>query len=168
MEVRIETPFPEHAVPRIWIWTQEFRWRVADDFGPKTLEEFVEKWRERERVQQNWAVYRGEELGGVITVCPMSPVVVTVHCVFKKSFWGSETTLRALRLLYTEVFKGDCTKVLSFAFRDNSQLLGLARRLGAKKEGVLRKQTRRNGKPTDMIAIGLLKEDFIAEENRDG
>ena len=161
MDVRIETPFPAQAVPRIWIWTQEFRWRVADDFGPKCLEDFVMEWRERERAQQSWAVYCGEELGGVVTVQRMTPIVATSHCIFKRTFWGPQTTLPALRLVYEKVFDDGYEKILSFAFRDNAQLLGLARKLGAEKEGVLRKQTKRNGRPTDMIAIGLLKEDFV-------
>ena len=40
--VRVESPFPAHAVPRIWTWIERFRNRVADDFAPQTLEEFAE------------------------------------------------------------------------------------------------------------------------------
>jgi RimJ/RimL family protein N-acetyltransferase len=158
VEVHVENPFPEHAVPRIWTWTEEFRWRVSDDFGPKSLEEFMSQWAEAS--EQRWAVYRDGDLGGLVTASAMTPIVATSHCLFKKSFWGQETTLPALRQVYQQVFGAGFHKILSFVFRDNKQIIGLARKLGAAKEGVLRKQTLRRGKLVDMVALGLLQEDF--------
>jgi len=163
VEVRVESPFPDYAVPRVWTWIQSFRHRVADDFAPRTLEEFVQYWERRKQADRTWGVWRGEDLGGLITIEELNPAVVSSHCLFKRSFWGGETTLEALRQVYSQIFDEGYQKIVSFAFRDNAQLLGLARKLGAEKEGVLRKQTVRDGKPVDMIAIGLLREDFMAK-----
>jgi len=166
--IRVESPFPEYAVPRIWIWTEQFRRRVADDFGPKTLDEFVADWQaSRDRGRRTWAVYRDGELGGLVTFDPWSPMVGTTHCLFARRFWGHETTLPALRAAYQQIF--DVTgvqKLLSFAFADNRQLGVIAHRLGARTEGVLRQQTMRGGKPVDMVLFGLLREEFDA--NRSG
>lgn len=143
---------------------QEFRDRVLDDFGPQTLDEFVAQFRERQKRERTWAVYRGGELGGFISYEPWSPICGTSHCLFSKRFWGHETTVPALRAVYREIFAGDTRKVLSFVFSDNGQIVHLARTIGAVKEGVLRQQTQRRGQLVDMVALGLLKADFEAAE----
>jgi RimJ/RimL family protein N-acetyltransferase len=162
MELRVESPFPEHAVPRIWVWVQDFRSRVADDFAPKDLPGFMAEWAQRQAAgQQTWAVYRDGEIGGLVTFDPWSPVVGSTHCLFSRRFWGHETTVPALREAYRQIFETNGTrKLLAFAFADNYQLLGVAKKLGARREGLLRHQTMRGGRPVDMIAIGLLREDF--------
>jgi RimJ/RimL family protein N-acetyltransferase len=163
MEVRVSEPFPDHALPRVWHWIQSFRWRVADDFSPQTLEEFMLHWSAHER-RRSWAVYRDNEIGGLVTVDPMSQMVSIANCTFKRSFWSqADVTLPALQQVYSEVFGStpDVHKILQWAFADNAQLLGLMRKLGAEKEATLRQQTRRRGELVDMIAIGLLREEFV-------
>lgn len=163
MNVSVQSPFPLHAVPRIWAWIQDFRWRVSDDFAPATEEEFVEAWMSRLEVQRSWAVYRDGELGGLVTAAQETPVVAIAHCLFAKRFWGHETTIPALRLAFGEVYRDlGVSKISSLAFEDNVQLIHLVRKLGGEKEGVLRKHTRRQGKLVNMIALGMLREDFEA------
>lgn len=163
MEISVQSPFPLHAVPRIWAWIQDFRWRVSDDFGPASEEEFVRTWLDRLEVQRSWAVYRDGELGGVVTASQETPIVATAHCLFAKRFWGHETTLPALRLAFGEIYRDfGVSKIASLAFEDNKQLLCLVRLLGGEKEGVLRKHTLRKGELVNMIAIGVLRSDFEA------
>lgn len=158
VEITVETPFPEYAVPRVWTWMERFRSRVADDFAPKTLEEFVDDW--ERRGSETWAVYRDGELGGLVTVEQVSPVVASSHCLFKKEFWGAETTIPALQQVYGKVFERGITKISSAVFHDNDTIKSLAYKIGAKREGMLRNQTLRGGKPVHMVVVGLLKEDF--------
>lgn len=161
MEISVQSPFPLHAVPRIWAWIQDFRWRVSDDFGPATEAEFVSTWLERLEVQRSWAVYRDGELGGVVTAQQETPVVAIAHCLFAKRFWGHDTTLPALRLAFSEIYRDfGVSKIASLAFEDNLQLIHLVRKLGGEKEGVLRQHTQRQGKLVNMIAIGVLQADF--------
>lgn len=155
----VTSPFPLASVPRVWSWIQEFRSRVADDFGPKTLAEFMERWRSNP-AQRSWAVYRDGELGGLVTFVPENTVTGITHCIFKKSFWGHKTTVPALRLVYSEIFAEGFHKVCSLAFRDNVQILHMARTLGGEKEGILREHTMRNEELTDMMIIGLTKTQF--------
>lgn len=161
--VRVSEPFPTFHLPRVWVWTQEFRSRVADDFGPKTLEEFMALQQARAAAgARSWGVYRDSELGGIVTFEAQSPVCGAAHCIFKKSFWGHETTVEAMRQVFDEVFAAGTRKILSLAFADNVQLLYAVRLLGFEKEGVLRKQTRRGGALVDMMALGCTHEDFQA------
>ena len=73
--VEIVEPFPPHAVPRIWSWTQEFRNRVADDWSPSTLDDFVGDWESKSAAgRRTWAVLRDGELGGMVNSMRLSPV----------------------------------------------------------------------------------------------
>jgi len=160
--VTVASPFPDHAWPRVWTWIQTFRARVCDDFAPKTLEEFVEQTLERAARERTWGVYRDDELGGLITFEQVNPVTGISHLLFKRSFWGEATTIPAIATVYREIFESGIRKICSAAFRDNYAILELARKIGAREEGLLRQQTQRNGRMVDMTALGLLKEDFYA------
>lgn len=160
-DIRVVTPFPDFAAPRIWAWMEQFRARVADDFSPQTEREFMAAWEQRANHEQRWAVYRGDELGGLVTLAPVTPCVLTSHVVFKKQFWGQDCTLEGIAQVYEVAFElPRITKISSLVFADNAQIIGLAKRLGAEIEGRLRNHTMRGGQPVDMIALGLLKEDF--------
>ena len=159
--VTIERPFPAYALPRVWGWTVESRRQVADDFAVSTLEAFVNEWEAADAAgRSTWGVWRDKELGGVVTSAHINPMCVDAHCVFKRSFWGHDTTVEALRLVFEEIFAEGVVKITATAFHDNHALLGLVRKLGFQKEGVLRQQTRRNGEMVDVVLIGLTKAAF--------
>jgi RimJ/RimL family protein N-acetyltransferase len=158
--LRLTSPFPEYALPRVWTWIEDFRRRVADDYSPKTLGEFMRHWKEREPFRKTWGVWRGEDLGGLVIYEPWQPGVGTSHALFKRSFWGRTTTRNALDLVYSELFASGVRKVVNFPFRGNNAIIALGKSLGAVTEGVLKGQTLRDGKPTDVIILSLFKEDF--------
>jgi RimJ/RimL family protein N-acetyltransferase len=158
VDIRVETPFPAAAWPRVWQWVSDFRSRVADDFAPKTLEDFVAQ--QLASSGRTWATYRDGELCGMVSFEPVSPVSGLTHCLFRKDFWGRNTTREALRLVYTEIFAGGCHKVFGTPFRDNNAMISLARSIGFQREGVLREQTKRGGVFVDMVVLGMTKGDF--------
>ena len=158
--VRVESPFPPSAWPRVWSWTRDFRTRVSDDFGPKTLADFVAGQMAADKNVRTWAVYRDGELCGMVSFEPASPVAGSSHTLFRKDFWGRGTTREALRQVYAEIFAGGIHKISGTPFRDNHAMIALATGLGFKKEGVLREQTMRGGKLTDIVILGLTKGDF--------
>jgi RimJ/RimL family protein N-acetyltransferase len=170
-------PFPEYAWPEVWVWMEDFRRRIIDDFGPQTLEAWVEFGQGVAARARTWGVFRGEELGGLITFERQSPVMGISHAIFKQSFWGRATTVRAMREVYGKLFSegtgdrgqeeaGDkiarptLQKIASVVFEDNHAMRDLARRGGAVEEGVFRGHTVREGKLVAMVAIGLTKGDF--------
>lgn len=167
--IRLEEPFPEWAWPEVWLWTRDIRNRIMDDFGPQDVVAFVEwaiQLQERARV---WGVWRrtaeGEELGGLVTFEPANPVMGVTHVVFRKSFWGRDTTVEALRQAYSLVFASGILKISSVVFQDNHTVRALARRGGAREEGIFLGHTLRGGKPTNMVALGIRKEDFQSGTN---
>src|SRR5579872_629050 len=165
--VEVIEPFPLHAVPRVWEWVREFRDRVADDFAPSTLAEFVSQWEAQDAAgRRTWAVLRDGELGGVITSNRLSPIVADAHCVFKREFWGRDTTAEALRHVFAAIFAQGVEKITSLAFRDNHALFGLVARLGFEREGTLRQHTRRRGELVDMVIVGLRRERFNGLSDR--
>lgn len=168
MNAQLVSPFPVYELPRVWLWVQQFRSRVADDFSPKTLDEFVEVEMARMTRQMTWGVYRGGELGGLIAFEPSSPVAGTSHVTFRRSFWGHKTSVPAMREAHREIFGAGYRKIVSFVFADNDAIRSLAKAAGLKVEGVLRNQTLRNGEPVDMVAFGLTREEFEDADNHLG
>lgn len=161
--IRVESPFPEYAIPRMWRWLRSIgSWRVTDDYGPQTEDEFIDHWREMLGAEgcQSWGVYQDDELGGVITVQYVTPNLSTAHLLFNKTFFGAHITIPAAREVFDLVFQSGTTRIESYVFEDNGSILGLAKKLGAVNEGRLRKRTIRKGRPIDLIILGLLKEDF--------
>lgn len=138
---------------------QDFRGRMVDDFAPATLEAFVA--RELGAVNRtSWSVSRDGELCGVVSFDLESPVMGVASAIFRRDFWGHETTLPALRLVYAEIFASGVRKICGRAFRDNNAVLSVAAALGAKREGVLREHALRGGKMVDMVVTGLNQGDF--------
>lgn len=157
----VSSPFPHYALPRVWGWIGESRRQTQDDFSVDTLNAFVGEWEAADAAgRSTWAVWRDGELGGAVTSRRINPACADAHCIFKRSFWGHETTAQALQLVFKEVFADGVLKITAWAYYDNHALLGLVRKLGFQKEGVLRKQTRRKGEMIDVVLIGLTKEDF--------
>lgn len=152
--VTISSPFPVAEVPRIFSWMAPFMARVSDDYSPKTMDAFVEWFMGQSAVMKTWGVYRDGELGGVISFQQISPVVGTAHATFKKTFWGQATSVPALQLASAEMFQ-TCQKVALPVFGNNKSMLGLLAKLGAKKEGILKAHTVRDGKPLDIVMLAL-------------
>jgi RimJ/RimL family protein N-acetyltransferase len=155
-EVSLRSPFPPEDVPRIWEWIEPFRWRVSDDYSPKTLMEFVLHFQATAARSKTWGVYRDGELGGCITYDQVSPIVGTAHVVFKKSFWGHATTFSALQLAMAECFES-CQKLSQPVVSGNKAMISLLKKLGASTEGTLVAHSRRDGKPIDIVLLALFR-----------
>lgn len=161
MPIELVSPFPVYHVPRIWGWVQTFRDKVADDYAPKTIHDFVEDFRRKElNGQRSWAVIRDGEMGGVIQSEAISPGVRSIHAMFKREFWGHATTLPALRQACDQIFANDVRKLVALIFVDNGASINIAMSLGGVREGTLRAETIRNGEPVDVAIVGIHREAF--------
>lgn len=165
MQIEVRSPFPDSAIPRIWTWISEFRNAVADDFAPKTIEEFISDWEARSQGPRvTWGVWRDGELVGLIVVDQISPILVTAHCLFAKRAWGHQTTVPAIRQMLDEIFAAGVRKVIGTPFAHNSQMIALMRELGFRREGTLVGHTIQHGKPVDMAAFGLFADDYLKQK----
>lgn len=156
--VRLESPFPEYALPRVWTWCEQFRSRVADDFSPKTLDEFVAQ--AQATWTRSWGIRVGDELGGIITYRAWSPVCGELHIICRKDFWGRERTDAAVVMAMADVFGSGVIKVMGVAFSENKQVRGLLKRLGFSREGCLRRHTLHRGKPCDVTLFGMTDKEY--------
>jgi RimJ/RimL family protein N-acetyltransferase len=157
--VQIVEPFPDYAWPEVWAWIASLRDKLIDDFGPKTMDEWMAFVEERVPQQRTWGVWMGGELGGVISFERGSPMAGAVHLYFKRSMWG-RAPMPAMGQVLTLLFESGITKILTSVFEDNHAARGMFRKLGFENEGLFRAQTVRAGKPVAMVAVGLTKEDF--------
>jgi len=160
VEPTVVSPFPPEAWPSAWAWIQTFQDRVCDDYAPKTCADFVAQQIARAGLVRTWGVWADGQLGGALEVQALSPVTAVAHLLFRRSFWG-RCTRPAAAAVFGEVFAGGVEKISLFPFTDNHQVRQFLRALGAVEEGVLRAQTRRGGKPLDVVAMALFKEAFL-------
>lgn len=167
MNIRVESPFPFEALPRVWKWLETFRAKVADDFSPATLDEFVSAMARKWDVQKSWAVYRDEELGGLITFERLSPWLGTAHMILKPDFQGKGIAVKACRIAIGEMFNFGVGKLAFFPLSGNLAIGSLLVNIGARREGTLIGQTLSGGKPTDMWVYGLSKQEF-EEKSQNG
>lgn len=170
MDIRIESPFPFESIPRLYRWIETFRDRVADDFAPNTLGEFVILMADRLESHKSWAIYRDEELGGLITFERLNPWLGTAHVLLKPEFQakrtkGEQLAVKACRQAVTEMFQEGIGKLSFYPFAGNLAIGSLLINIGAKREGTLEAHTLSNGKPVDIWMYGLTKENFKGEHH---
>jgi RimJ/RimL family protein N-acetyltransferase len=146
----------------------DFRHRVIDDFGPKTVDDFVEYSIHQAERTRTWGVWRDRELGGLITFEKHNEVMGVSHVIFKRTFWGQATTVTAMRAVYAQIFEAGFRKIASVVFEDNHAMRDLARKGGARQEGLFLDHTQRAGKLVNMVALGLTKGDFDGTDDRTG
>lgn len=163
----VECPFPDVALPLLWNWIEEARHQVADDFSPQTPDEFIALERQRAESGEvlSFAIYRDHELGGYVRVVPTLPMSVEAHCIFKREFYGYQTTLPALNDVARQLFEAGIERLTLPVFAHNTAIRSLLKRGGAVEEGCLRAYTRQNGQPVDVIIFGLLRSDWETKQN---
>lgn len=161
-DIEVKSPFPLDQIPRLAFWFEEFRHRVADDFGPRTQEAMLEQTEQQIAAgMQTWAVTRYGEMGGYISATRQTPILADVHCIFKPSFFGRAITDRSIKTVYEQLFHDGIEKITSSVFADNKGIRALAKRIGMREEGRLVAHTRRDGKPVDVIVLGITKQEFV-------
>ena len=162
MEILVQTPFPPECLPRVWRWIEGFRHKVADDFSPKTLGEFVDLMTGKD--QRTWAIYADGELGGLVTFERLSPWAGTAHVLLKPDFQGRGIALKACRQAVAAMFALGVGKLEFSVIARNLAIGSLLANLGASREGTLRGMTLVGGQPTDVWQYGLLRKEFEAKE----
>ena len=161
-DLRVYSPFPVEALPRIGFWLEPVRHRMTDDFGPQSVAEIVNLVGGRmAKGMQTWAVERDGELGGFISVSMVSPIVAQVNCMFRQEFFKHCKGDDALRQVFRELFAGgEVLKIVCEIFKDNTGIRNMCERIGMEREGTLRKHTMRGGRLADVLVIGITKEAF--------
>jgi len=165
MEVSVRSPFPFEALPRVWMWIQKFRHKVADDFSPKTLEEFVSLEASKWDRQKTWAIYGDGELGGLVVFERESPWVGSAHLVLKPDFQGKGLAVKALRQTFGAMFAEGVGRLVFYVFSGNLAVGSLIVNLGGQREGCLRGHSLQDGKPADVWVYGLMKAEFEGKQH---
>ena len=93
-----------------------------------------------------------------------------VHlCIGEKDVWGRGHGTRAVRLALYRAFEDlRLRRVFAMADADNSRVIGLLERCGFAREGLLREHRLRQGRPVDMVVMGVLGLEYEASSRRAG
>lgn len=159
-EVSLISPFPEWAWPSAWSWLEPVRGLVADDFFPKTIEQFVEY--SIRSYRRAYGAVRAGQVGGAIAFEQASPAMAIAHVLFAPWFIRERgAAARSLYLACERLFaETETVKVLGLIPEHNRLAIAMATRNGGKLEGVLRSHTLRDGKPVNAVAVGITREEW--------
>jgi RimJ/RimL family protein N-acetyltransferase len=160
VDLSVSSPFPFEALPRVWGWIANLRDRISDDFSPQTQGEFVESMAAGWERWLTWAIRGDSELGGLVTFERFNAWIGTAHIALKPDFQGKGMAMPALRTTFAAMFATGIGKLIFYPFEGNLAVGSLLVNLGAKREGCLKGQTLRGGKPIDVWVYGLSKQQF--------
>jgi RimJ/RimL family protein N-acetyltransferase len=153
--IRIVSPFPQSELVLAWGWIQKFRRQVADDYSPRTFQQFLIQETDRQGKGLTYAVERDGELGGIVWIDLHAPHLAEAHCLFKKEFWGRATVLPALEQIAAGVFDAGVHKIICPVFADNHAIRSTLAALGAVQEAYYREHILREGELIDMAVYSL-------------
>jgi hypothetical protein len=142
---------------------------IGDDYSPKGIAEYVEfstRAAERGRVV---GICADGQLCGVVIFEQATPVMAQVHVLFSPRFRGAKRKSDAFRTACERHFETSGTlKLMGLIHAENRPAVAGAKRAGFQVEGVLRSYSVCDGKPFDVIAVGLTRDDYAAIERSGG
>lgn len=147
----IISPAPESCYPTIWrLLKEEFAEQTIDALAPTTLEECIERARREAEVGgRSYAILKDGVVVGAVWCEPLVDSMCLGHLVFERKALSSTEKMRVSRQAVEKIFADGFRKIVWIFFSDNRAFRVFLKRLGAKHEGVLRKQWRRNGELVD-------------------
>jgi hypothetical protein len=159
----ILSPFPEECLQLFWRWMQEFKDQMVDDFTPKTFEEMTEKaQRDQEAGGKSYAIVQKGTVVGCLWGEHVGDQVFAGHLVFDRDALTPREKLEAAKLTLGRFFSEGARKIRWMALADNRAYRIFLRRLGAKLEGELKKETRRQGELCDVVLFASFPEEQSA------
>jgi len=155
-------PFIDNCViPKIKTLLNKYQNVLTDDYGSETFEEFLKRV-----FPHLYAGFKDGEFVGFVYLTDWKGGNNRYHsctltlCIEKK-FWG-KTAREISRIFVDKIFKHyGLYKLKGMVFENNRNVGNFLFSLGFKKEALLKGETFKNSKPTNMIVYSLLKDDFI-------
>lgn len=158
-KIELVSPFPSEFYRNLFEWACQFPERMMDDYWPKDLDGLSSTLDLRSESEYTALVVENGEPVGFIGYQDLTPHVGTLRGVcFDNVVHGNGTAFRALRQVLQKQFDRGIHKILAFPFADNHRSIAFYYKLGAKREGVLREHTIRNGKLIDMLCLAFFAE----------
>jgi hypothetical protein len=156
--ITLEEPFPPWAWPVVWSWIEPFKSKLFDDYGPRTAREFVD-FTER-TYTRTFGIFEGGRLGGAVAFQQPWESLAIAHMIFAPRMYRVATAEGLYEACQRLFATSKTVKILGLIPEDNRLAIALALRHGARLEGTLRAHTLRNGKPLNVVAVGVTREEF--------
>jgi len=153
--ISFSEPFPEWAWAQAWEWAKAYR-QHFDDFFPKTIAEFVERYSIRFRNARTFAIWKNGSIGGALAFERDSPCTVVAHILLSKRLRGTPAgeLFQAAALVFEDPA---LLRIHAYVPAWNRLAIALCRRLGGTEEATLRDVTLRHGRPADCVLMSLTR-----------
>jgi len=151
MSFRLDSPFPEQYLPKLWEFTEHFRQAMLDDYSPQNLEQL----HEFSGRSIGYAVVNKSDgsLAGGLMFEPMGDDMYVGHLVFAPSGVAKEIKYAAAVMAMNRLFAAGARKISWRYFGDNEPFRRFLLKLGAEDEGRLKQATRRKGELCDVVLM---------------
>jgi len=134
---------------------------VRERFERMQADPFTETWR--------IDTVKGRPIGQLelVDIYPLQRRADVHLCIGEKDVWGRGYGTRAIQRLLGHAFKDlRLRRGFATADADNARVIRCFERCGFTHEGWLRRHRSRPGQPTDMVAMGILEEEYRAANDR--
>lgn len=148
--VEIVSPVPESCYPVIWRLFNEFPGQMIDIYTPGSLEALkAQSAKSLEAGGLEFAVVKNGMVMGGVWVDATADGMCLGHLIFERDAISGAEKMKATREAVKRVFEAGFRKIIWVFFADNRAFRVFLKRLGAEKEGTLRKHLNRNGEWVD-------------------
>ena len=171
-------PLSEDDVPLLTRWMFEpdvLHWlQLSEDPPGLRTEKAVRERLDRMRADpftETWRIdtAEGRPVGQIelVEIHPLQRRAEMHLLVGEKDVWGRGYGARAVRRLLGHAFEDlGLRRVFAMADGDNARVIRLFEGCGFAREGLLRRHRLRHGRPTDMVIMGILEEEYAASDER--
>ena len=166
-ELDLISPFPESQLHRVWGWSRAFSNLNIPDDGPRTKEAFEAYMKGQLTAALTFGIIDRDGLLGLPNVAPLVGIIVFepvntyngyIHIATSRPTWGTRMADQALQTAINYIFthNPNIQKVSAAIADEYVPAKALARRLGAKLEGILEGIAVRDGELMNVAHYGIL------------
>lgn len=142
--------------PLAWQWLNEFPLQNFDDYGPTTEEQFCAEMKDRMGQEEIFeAIHDGAPVG-IIGYLPITMRMGYLHGIcFTRSVHHTGIPFQAMTEFLDSRYRSGVEKISASYHADNVVVRTFLKKLGAVDEGLLLRETMRNGKPLDKYLVAF-------------
>jgi hypothetical protein len=153
---RVVKPYPETHASLVWTWLKEWENCTLDDSSPRSAEELAKKFQSDVSLgMRSYALIGTDGIPvGAIWFDAVGDDIFMGHLAFSKIGLTPSIRIWATQIALSDMFSSGARKIVWAVLPHNRMFINfLLKRIRAGLEGILRKQTRCNGKLTDVVML---------------
>jgi RimJ/RimL family protein N-acetyltransferase len=161
--VEVNPGFPRHLLPRVWQWILPHKSKLIGDYGPQSMEAFMQEWDFPTTLANAWTVQVDGEVGGIVHFSQPFNGVMEMHAYFPHYTFKSSIMQRGLEGAIQRAFaaNADARKIEWRGFETCSTMVHVLRKVGGGKDARIENGALQDGRWCPIVQMGILREKVI-------